>query len=149
IASPNWAEAGFAVPDTLRKLTQASLPPLRIGFLSDAAGLLQAAPGPVGLSSADGDNPFLLLRYYHLRHAFSNDFEWSRRQFPRDLNSPWIQALNIGFLIENADGTNRPREDSRYELLTFSSVRIYKVKDPLPRFYFGNRVLQVNTEEEA
>jgi Bacterial membrane protein YfhO len=150
VASANWVEAGLPMPGRLRTLTQAGIPPLRIGFLSDAAGLLQAGPGLLGLSSADGDNPFLLLRYYHLRHTFSDDSEWSRRQFPRNLNSPWIQALNVGFVIENENDPNRAPADDRYELLPFSSsVRIYKVKDPLPRFSLRNRVLPVNTEEEA
>jgi hypothetical protein len=149
VASANWVDAGLPLPDSLRTITQTSVPPLRIGFLSDTAGLLQAGPGLLGISSADGDNPFLLLRYYHLRHIFSDDYEWERRQFPRNLNSPWIPALNVGFVIESANDSNRPPADSRYELLPFSSVLVYKMKDPLPRFYLRNRVLRVNTEEEA
>ena len=45
VANANWVDAGLPMPESLRTLTQGSVPPVRMGFLSDAADLLQAGPG--------------------------------------------------------------------------------------------------------
>lgn len=149
VAMTSWSDGASKMPDVLQQLVGTSEPRLRIDFLSEAAKLVQTAPGVFDIPSAAGDNPFLLLRYYDLRHLFSDSPGWSRRQFPRDLNSPWFQALNIGYVLEDAAAAERPIDEDRYERLPFTSVRMYRVKNPLPRFYVVNRIIKVADETQA
>jgi Bacterial membrane protein YfhO len=149
VATASWDDGGRSMPAALSTFTQASKPALRISFLSESRGFLWSAPGLFNFYSADGDNPFLLLSYFNLRHTFSDEYEWSRKQFLRDLNSPWIRALNIGYIIDDAKAPNRQTADGFIESLPFQSFRIYKVKDPLPRFYLQTKVVVVRDEEEG
>jgi hypothetical protein len=70
-----------------------------------------------------------MLRYYQLRRLSSNDSEWSRRQYPRDANTPWIRALNVAYVLDDA--------------------HISDVQNSLPRFYIQNHITPVDNEEQA
>jgi hypothetical protein len=144
-----WSDNGLQMPIDLRDMTRTSEPPSRVDFFSDAAGLLQSAPGIFDIASSAGDSPFLLLRYFNLRRTYSNDPEWSRRQFPRDLSSAWIRAINTGYMLENGTSPSRELDTTRYEQLPLQSIHAYRVKDPLPRFYVQNRVVPAASEEDA
>jgi hypothetical protein len=149
VATATWSDRGLQMPIALRNMTRTSEPPTRVDFFSDAAGLLQSGPGIFDISSAAGDNPFLLLRYFNMRHTHSDDPGWSRRQFPSDFSSVWIRALNTGYLLENRTSPARELDTTRYEQLPLESIHVYRVKDPLPRFYVQNRVVPADSEEDA
>jgi hypothetical protein len=146
-ATAGWIEHGTQLPAGLCEMTAISTPPVRIDFLWRNDFTFREVTDSLGFHSAGGDNPFLLQRYYDVRRQFLNDGDSSRRLYFRDLDNPWIKALNIGYLIDNLD-RERPAEDS-YELLPFEKVRIYKVKDPIPRYYLQSRIWSASTEQEA
>jgi hypothetical protein len=147
-ATAGWMEAGARMPDALREMTATSTPPTRIDFLSRNDFTFREAADTLGIHSASGDNPFLLLRYYEVRRRFLDDGDTSRRLYFRDLNNPWIGALNIGYLIDDKNAPVRPVGDS-YELLPFEMVRIYKLKNPLPRYYLQARIWSASNSDDA
>lgn len=149
VVAAKWKDGEQTMPDALRDLTRGTYPPSRIEFFSDAEGMLQLAPGVFDIPSVAGDNPFLLLRYYDLRHAFSDDAPWSRRQLPRNFDSPWIRSLNVGYVLEDKAAPERVFDSEKYERLTFDSIHVYRVKAPRPRFYIENRIVAVDNEQSS
>ena len=146
-AISDWADAGLPMPDSLRQMMTATTPPLRTDFLSATAESRSAAD-LFEMPSASGDNAFLVLSYYELRQTFSDEPPWTRKLRFRDLDNPWIQALNVGYVIEEGS-ERRPLNGNSYELLPFRKVHIYKVRDPLPRYYLQNRIRSVSNSQEA
>jgi hypothetical protein len=150
VSTESWQDNGRPLPETLKQWTRAETPPLRTDFLTPEDTTLRARAEIDELPSANGDNPFLPLRYYRLRLTYSGDVFWSRAQLLHSLDSPWTKALNVGFVIENGSAppvqVKRPEE---YEMLSFRSPRIYRVTHPLPRFYLAKRVRTVKDEAEA
>src|SRR4030095_9172058 len=110
-------------PDALRELMESSDPPTRMTFLSPQAAHLRETADLFGLYSADGDNPFFLLRYYRLRRLLSDDGETSRLQYLRDPGTPWARALNVGYAIEDANAPVRASNDN-YKRLPFNLASI-------------------------
>jgi hypothetical protein len=149
VVAAEWKDGERTMPDALRAMTRQTDPPSRIEFLSEAEGLLQLAPGVFDIASTAGDNPFLLLRYYDLRHSFSADVPWSRRQFPRGFDDPWIRSLNVGYVLEDKAAPQRIFDPEKYDRLDFSSIHVYLVKTPQPRFYIQNRIIAVDNEQDA
>jgi hypothetical protein len=147
-ATAGWTEAGVKMPNALRDLTATNTPPLRIDLLLKEDFTFREAADTLGIHSASGDNPFLLLNYFDLRRQFLKDDDSGRRLYFRDLDTPWIRALNIGYVIDNKMAPERPLGDS-YELLPFNTVRIYKVKDPLPRYYVQSKIWRASSHDEA
>jgi hypothetical protein len=148
VATTGFADGGRMMPDALRELMESSDPPTRMTFLSPQAAHLRETADLFGLYSADGDNPFFLLRYYRLRRLLSDDGETSRLQYLRDPGTPWARALNVGYAIEDANAPVRASNDN-YELLPFNLARIYAIKNTLPRFRLTNRIRRVDNDREG
>ncbi len=123
------ATAWRPLPRTLQAETLGQTPPVRIDFMSDNPFLEQGKPAFLGLVSATGDNPFALLRYYHLRRLFANDVEWSRKQLVRGLDDPLLRMLNVGYVVDDR--------------------KSHPVADPLPRFTIRSNVIRVRDEADG
>jgi hypothetical protein len=150
VATESWQDNGLPMPETLRQWTRAATPPLRTDFLAPEDITLRSRAEIDELPSADGDNPFLPLRYYRLRLTYSGEVFWSRAQLLHSLDSPWTRALNVGFVIGSGNApVAHLKQPDEYEVLDLKSPRIYRVKNPLPRFYLANRIRSVNNEAEA
>ena len=147
-ATAGWVEGRAWMPKALREMTATGLPPTRMDFLLRNEFTFREAADSLEIHSASGDNPFLLLKYFDLRRRFLNDGDTSRRLYFRELDNPWIRALNIGYLIDDKMQPARPLGDS-YEMLPFKTVHIYKVKDPLPRYYLQNNIWLASKSEDA
>lgn len=148
-ATESWKDNGLPMPETLEEWTRAKAPPLRIDFLNPDDIWLHSRAEIDELPTAGGDNPFLLLRYYHLRLTYSHDAPWSRTQVLHSLDSPWTRALNVGFVIEERGVPVPHSKAPEYEMLDLKNPRIYRVMNPLPRFYLANRIRSVRDEAEA
>lgn len=150
VATESWKGDGGPMPQTLKAKAETVAPPLRTDFLVPDDTNLRSRAEIDQLPTADGDNPFFPLRYYHLRLTYSHDVFWSRGQFLHSLDTPWTKALNVGFLIEQSGAPARELPSAGdYELLYQKHPRVYRVKNPLPRFYLAKRVRTVNNEAEA
>jgi hypothetical protein len=150
IATESWPDDGLLMPATLRQWTRQENPPLRTDFLSPDDFTFRTRAEIDELPTAGGDNPFMPLRYYHLRLTYSGDVYWSRAQLLHSLDSPWTGAMNVGFVITNgAAPIIQPKEPDDYEALNLKTPRIYRVRHPLPRFYLASRIRRVADETEA
>jgi hypothetical protein len=150
VATQIWFDHGSVFPEAVEKWTRITNPPLRIDFLDHDQVDLRPRAEISQLPTADGDNPLMPLRYYHLRLTYSGDAFWNRTQLLHSLESPWIRALNVGYVFENYHAPKRAvPPDSGVELLPFSSLQGYKIADPMPRFYLAGHIRPVKDEAEA
>jgi hypothetical protein len=150
VATRGWVDGGYPMPATVERWSHAAYPPLRTDFLDHDELDLRARAEMVQLPTADGDNPFMPLRYYHLRMTYAGDVFWSRLQLLHSFNTPWIRALNVGYVFENGSAPKRavpPGGD--IEPLPFQWVRGYRVTDPMPRFYLAKHLIPVRNENDA
>jgi hypothetical protein len=149
-ATESWNDGGRPMPETLKQWSRVQMPPLRTDFLANEDAGLRTRAEIDELPTAGGDNPFLPLRYYHLRLTYSQDVVWSRTQELHSLDSPWTRALNVGFVLEwSGAPVQHLKAPNDYSLLDLKSPRVYRVNNPLPRFYLANRIHSVNNEAEA
>jgi hypothetical protein len=150
VATQKWFDGGYAFPEVIEKWTRITNPPLRIDFLEKDDLDLRPRAEIAQLPTSDGDNPFMPLRYYHLRLTYSGDAFWNRTQLLHSLDSPWIRALNVGYVFENLNAPKRAvAAGGGVEVLPFISLHAYKIDDPMPRFYLANHVRAVRNEAEA
>lgn len=150
VATQGWVDGGYPVYKSVQEWTRVTNPPLRTDFLDHDELELRSRAEIDQIPTAGGDNPFMPLRYYHLRLLFSGDVFWSRLQLLHSLKTPWIRALNVGYVFENGSAGKRPiPSGSDIETLPFKWLRGYKIADPMPRFYLARHVRAVKDEAEA
>jgi hypothetical protein len=150
VATQEWMDGSYPVFKTVKALTRITNPPLRTDFLDHDEIELRMRAEIEKMPTADGDNPFMLLRYYHLRLTYSGDVFYSRPQLLHNLMAPWIPALNVGYVFENGNAPKRAiPPGSDIEPMPFPWLRGYKITDPMPRFYLASRIRPVKDETEA
>jgi hypothetical protein len=150
VATQGWVDGGYPVFETIANWTRVTNPPLRTDFLDHDELDLRSRAEITRMATAGGDNPFMPLRYYYLRLTFSGDVPWSRLQLLHGLDSPWIRALNVGYVFENGSASKRAvSAGSDVEQLPFQWLRGYRITDPLPRFYLAKQIHVVPNETAA
>jgi Bacterial membrane protein YfhO len=135
----------------LYKLSNVAYPPTRTDFTPDSIHSLRTGAELFRLPSAGGDNPFMLLRYYHFRHLFAPSVPWDRRDPLTTGETPWISALNIGLIIQNINApTTIPIPEDGYDRVKlFPWILAYVNKNPLPRFYLTDKVRTASDSQSA
>jgi hypothetical protein len=135
------------VPRKIRQWLDVSNPPLRTDVMQEDPGWLRFGAETYQLPTAAGDNPFLLLRYYHFRLSYSGEPWSSRRQALRSFNPKWTDALNVGYLLESSSAPDRPLPSTgKLQLIRLPGVNVYRNLDPLPRFYTVDSVRRAEDE---
>lgn len=125
------------IPARMRQLVNANSPPWRIDTMqgslnwSGSANLLE-------VPTANGDDPFALVRYMQVRESFTGGERWGRYYEVRDPDSPLLKLLNVRYVISNgmlpAPGKLVKREDLPGNV-------VWENPDPLSRFFLVARVL--------
>lgn len=140
-----------SVVTELTKLASVTFPPLRSDFANGENSLLRSSSEVFNLPTANGDNPFMPLRYFRLREIFAKSSLRERMRLLSSLDSPWIDALNVGTVVQWSYSTPLPPPHSpqQWETLTLPGLRVYRNKQPLPRFYLVNRIARVDGPEAA
>jgi hypothetical protein len=143
----NWLGA---TPREIRKWLNVSTPPLRTDLMQQDTGWLRYGAEVYRLPTAGGDNPFMLLRYYRFRLTYSGDVWWSRQQFLRSFDTKWIDALNIGYLLESSSAPKRPLPaNGQLQFVPLAGVNVYRNANPLPRFYTVDKVQRAKNNEAS
>jgi hypothetical protein len=131
-------EGSLEVISRLRRLVNSSTPPWRIDTVNASLNWAQGAP-LFELPTANGDDPFALLRYMQFRISFTGGERWGRYYDVRDLDSQLVKFLNVRYVISRtplpAPGALIHREDLPGNV-------VYENPDPLPRFVLVDRVRQ-------
>jgi Bacterial membrane protein YfhO len=140
-----------SVVTELTKLASVTYPPLRSDFANGENPLLRSASEVFNLPTANGDNPFMPLRYFRLRDIFAKSSLRERMRLLSSLDSPWIDALNVGAVIQSlySPPLPEPKNPQHWETLTVPGLRVYRNRQPLPRFYLVNRITSVNGPDAA
>ena len=140
-----------SVVTELTRLASVTYPPLRSDFAIGENSLLRSSSEIFNLPTANGDNPFMPLRYFHLRDIFAKSSLRERMRLLSSLDSPWIDALNVGVVIQSlySPPLPQPENPQHWETLTLSGLRVYRNRQPLPRFYLVNRITGVDGPEAA
>jgi hypothetical protein len=135
----------------LTKLASVAYPPQRSDSAVGENGPLRQASEIFQLPTANGDNPFMPLRYFRFRDIFVKSSYRERMKLLSSLDSPWIGALNVGTVIQSlySPPLPQPVNPQNWETLTLPGLRVYRNKHPMPRFYLVNRITRVDGPEAA
>src|SRR5262249_7914846 len=105
------------------------------------------------LPSANGDNPLAPLRILAYRGIYSKVTPWERQYPVEDLNSPFLDAANVGFLMREGPPLDDARVDPRrWQRIPISSDRpptAYRNLAVLPRYRLVTDVRAAASFEEA
>ena len=133
------------VPQRLRQLVNQSVPPWRIDTINGSINWAHGAP-LFEIPSANGDDPFALLRYMQFRLSFTGGERWGRYYEVFDPDSPLLKFLNVRYVISRvplaAPGKLIYREDLPGNV-------VYENPNPLPRFVLVDRVIHASDAAAA
>jgi hypothetical protein len=133
------------IPARLRQLVNQASPPWRIDTMKGSL-LWSGCANLFEVPTANGDDPFALVRYMQVRELFTGGERWGRYYEIRDPDSPVLKLLNVRYVIANgalaAPGGLVKRED-------LPGNAVYENPDPLPRFYLVGKVRRAGGMDEA
>ena len=133
------------IPARLRQLVNEASPPWRIDTMKGSLAWSGCA-NLFEVPTANGDDPFALVRYMQVRESFTGGERWGRYYEIRDPDSPVLKLLNVRYVISNgtlaAPGGLVKRED-------LPGNAVYENPDPLPRFFLVSKVRHAGGMEEA
>jgi hypothetical protein len=139
-----------AVAKAFHDLSHESQPPARFDHFDPAfiAGVRSAAF--LRIPTADGDNPFMLLRYRRLRGLFTSGQAWERRLQVNHPASPLLNMLSVGYI----SGFQTPPEATLFaeglqRAGEAGAIRIYRNPYALPRFFLTPKVRKASDEDDA
>jgi len=134
----------------LRALVDTSVPPLRIDYADIwVPGILGASM--LELPTPAGNTPFMLRRVHELRQLYCGSKPSDPMPLPtRDLavtrfDSPLLRMLNtgvLGSLSEIKDANLQPAGQA-------ANLHLYRIPDPLPRFFLVPAVRRSSSENET
>ena len=96
-----------------------------------------------GIPTAGGQDPMALIRYMQVRDIFCNGQRWGVYYQVEDVKSPILRFLDVGAVVSHSPIS---------ALADFRPVPggyLYKIANPLPRFFFVSAVRSVNSMDEA
>lgn len=118
------------IPATLRKLVNQTLPPARIDTREGSIFWTVGAP-LFEIPSANGNDPFALVRLMQVRLAFCKGERWGRYYEVSDPDSPVLDRLNVRYLISNTKLELGPKYRHVADL---HGQQVYENTRVLPRF---------------
>ena len=134
----------------IQKLLDGTNPPLRVDYVDRGADNFVWGPNMFRLPTPNGDNPLVLRRILSLRGLFCAGIEWERQRSVRNLNSPLLRMLNVGFLASSASPFTQELGPEHLPLTAdIAGLHFYRKPDPLPRFFLVRRLQIVNGPDEA
>jgi hypothetical protein len=134
----------------IQHLLDQTNPPLRVDYADRGADTFVWGPSMVKMPTPDGDNPLALQRILALRRLFCAGNYWERQRNVRDLNSPLVRMMNVGFLVSSAFPFTQELGPEHLPLAAdIAGLRFYKKSDSLPRFFLVRRLHIARGPDEA
>lgn len=137
------------VLERVRALISRSRPPDRIDTVNDsldwaAGAMLTEVP------TANGNNPFALIRLMQVRLLFTGGERWGRYYQVAKPDSPILDLLNVRYLLSRPPLEAALLGGSGIEKITeVPGSEVYENLNALPRFFLVNRVREVGSMEEG
>ena len=147
-------EAGFdydrfdrykEIPTELRRLVNQSAPPWRFDVMGASHEFMPAAK-MFETPTANGDNPFALVRLMQVRLLFSKGDRWGRYYPVGAPDSPVLKLLNVRYVLSS--GRIDPA-DGLVRIEGLPGTEVYENPAALPRFFLVNRVRAAPDMEAA
>lgn len=145
-SDPSWSRDQFEgdtrALDQVRKLVGRSTPADRFDTTGGAMNWAVAAPA-IALPSANGNDPFALVRLMQVRLSFTKGERWGSYYEVQDVHSPLLGMMNARYLIS--------RRELRGGQLAgeLPGYFIYENANALPRFWLVSRWRNARSEAEA
>jgi hypothetical protein len=133
------------IPAEIRRLTNRNVPPWRMDAMEGYADM--TTHGPLfEYPSANGNDPFALVRLMQVRLSFCQGVLWGRYYEIADPDSPVLKLMNVRYVIashvlEKPGGLNK--------VLELPGTHIYENPAVLPRFFLVSRVRRAANMDEA
>ena len=126
------------IPQAIRRLTNQSVPPWRVDGMEGYADMVTHGP-LFEYPSANGNDPFALIRLMQVRLSFCRGEIWGRYYEIADPDSPVLKLMNVRYVLA---AHALPKPGGLKELLELPGTQIYENPGVLPRFFLVNRVRQ-------
>jgi hypothetical protein len=128
------------IPATIRKLVNQSVPPWRVDLMGGPHDMVSAAP-LFEYPSANGDDPFALVRLMQVRLSFCKGERWGRFYQVADPDSPVLKLLGVRYLI-----SSKATEDARHlrKVADLPGTVLYENPGALPHFFFVSQPRRVD-----
>ena len=138
----HWPE----IPAEIRRLVNQNTPPWRVDSIHNGYVDL-VTHGPLfEYPSANGNDPFALIRLMQARLSFSKGELWGRYYEVKDPDSPVLKLMNVRYLIAGGDLANR---GSLALVTKLPGTWIYENPGALSRFFLVNRIRRADDMDTA
>lgn len=133
------------IPSALRRLANQAVPPWRMDAMEGYADLITHAP-LFEFPSANGNDPFALVRLMQVRLSFCNGVLWGRYYEIDNPDSPVLKLMNVRYVIASHV---LAKPGGLVKVLELPATHVYENPGALPRFFLANRVRRAAGMEEA
>ena len=133
------------IPAEIRRLVNQSVPPWRIDIMGAPHDMASAAP-LFEYPTANGDDPFALVRLMQVRLSFCRGERWGRYYEVAEPDSPVLKLLSVRYLISSKP-IGAPGD--RRKIGELPGTVVYENPGALPRFFLVNRTLPAGGMDAA
>lgn len=137
-------------PALLHKLVGTTTPPLRIDTFDLAFDFTQST-SLRRLPTPNGDNALAPMRVLEIRRLFTVG-NWWERQYPvRKFESPWLDFLNVGYLLDLQHPVDKDAllHAGWEEVPSGMWARLFRNLEVMPRFFLAAKVRAVRDAQES
>ena len=133
------------IPAEIRRLTNQTVPPWRVDSMEGYMDM--ATHGPLfEYPSANGNDPFALVRLMQVRLSFCRGTLWGRYYEIADPDSPVLKLMNVRYVMASHV---LAKPGALHEVLELPGTHIYENPGVLPRFFLVNGVRRATNMDEA
>ncbi len=130
----------------LRALVRQTRPPARIDTIDDSMDWAMSA-SITRIPTANGNDPFALIRLMQVRLSFTGGERWGRYYQVKQPASPVLGLVNVRYLITRA--RIEATADNLISVAELPGRTIYLNRNALPRFFLVNDTRRATGMEEA
>ncbi len=150
-AEPGLTYSSFdgstAVLTRVRSLIGRSKPPWRIDTIDDSMNWAHGA-ALTEVPTANGNDPFALIRFMQVRLSFTGGERWGRYYQVSKPESRVLDLLNVRYLLSRTP-VGESRERGLAPAAEVPGRTVYENRDALPRFFLVDRIQHAGNMEEA
>jgi hypothetical protein len=133
------------IPAEIRRLTNQNVPPWRVDAMEGYPDMVTHGP-LFEYPSANGNDPFALIRLMQVRLSFCQGVLWGRYYEIANPDSPLLKLMNVRYVLASHV---LAKPGALKEVLELPGTHIYENPGVLPRFFLVNRVRRAANMDAA